>query len=479
MELFVHCGQNPERLLAVTEDRRYLTVGDLHAAADRLAKAIGGHRLVFLLCENTPGTLLGYLSCLKTGAVPLLLDAHIAPELLLQLINKYHPAFLYVTNSLQEESRAVLNDWRRVLELWDSTLLYDPAAGEPELHPDLALLLTTSGSTGSPKLVRLTGKNLDANAKSIAEYLRLNENEQPITNLPMNYSYGMSIVNSHLYTGAMLVLSRRSVLEREFWETVRRERVTSLAGVPYTYRMFQRAGLLEMDLPHLHTLTQAGGKLPEELHRIFAAWAEETGRRFYVMYGQTEAAPRMGYLPAERALEKCGSMGIPVPGGTFHLIREDGSFVEEPDTVGELVYCGDNVAMGYGQNAEDLSLGDEWHGELHTGDMAKCDPEGFYRIVGRKKRFVKLYGNRVGLDDVEHLLTARFPDVGFACVGEDDCLEIFHDSQAPFLNQAVVDYLSNRMQFPPHVFQVRYLESIPKNEAGKTLYAALKPPCKR
>lgn len=105
------------------------------------------------------------------------------------------------------------------------------------------------------------------------------------------------------------MLTRRSVLERPFWELVERERVTSLAGVPYTYRMYRRAGLLEMELPALNTLTQAGGKLPEALHLEFADWAARTGRRFFVMYGQTEAAPRMGYLPAERAVEKCGSMG--------------------------------------------------------------------------------------------------------------------------------------------------------------------------
>lgn len=473
MDLFRYCGREPERLLAVTEDGRHLTLGDLNAAAERLAQAVGGHRLVFLLCENTPGILLGYLSCLKTGAVPLLLDAHIAPELLRQLMGVYHPAFVYVPGDLAEATRAVLGDYRPVLEVEDSVLLHTPAAGEPELHPELALLLTTSGSTGSPKLVRLTGKNLDANAKSIAEYLRLDEQERPITNLTMSYSYGMSIINSHLYVGAAVVLTRRSVLERPFWETVEREGVTSLAGVPYTYQMFRRVGLMDMDLPRLRTLTQAGGKLPEALHRAFAEWAENTGRRFFVMYGQTEAAPRMGYLPAGRALEKCGSMGVPVPGGEFQLIREDGAVIREPDTVGELVYRGENVSMGYAQTAEDLSLGDQWHGELHTGDMAKRDADGFYYIVGRKKRFVKLYGNRVNLDEVERLLSARFPDAGFACVGVDDCLSVFHDSPDPSLSQAAAEYLSGETHFPLRAFRVEALEAIPKSSAGKTLYTAL------
>lgn len=473
MELFRFCEGEPGRLLAVTEEGKRLTLGDLNTAAERLAGAVGGRRLVFLLCENTPGTLLGYLSCLKTGAVPLLLDAHIAPELLENLLAVYRPAFVYAPGGLPAPVRAVLGGFAPALALEDSVLLR--AAGEdgPELHPELALLLTTSGSTGSPKLVRLTGRNLDANAASIAEYLHLDEWERPVTNLTMSYSYGMSIINSHLYVGAAVVLTRRTVLERPFWELIAREGVTSLAGVPYTYRMYQRAGMMEMDLPWLRTLTQAGGKLPEALHRSFAEWAQRTGRRFYVMYGQTEAAPRMGYLPSERAVEKCGSMGVPIPGGSFRLADEDGRTIDAPETAGELVYRGENVAMGYAQAAEDLLLGDEWQGELRTGDLAKRDGDGFYYIVGRKKRFVKLYGNRVGLDEVERLLSARFPETGFACVGKDDCLCVFHDSPDPAQDALALDYLTEQLHFPARAFRVRALEAIPKSSAGKTLYAEL------
>ena len=147
--------------------------------------------------------------------------------------------------------------------------------------------------------------------------------------------------------------------------------------------------------------------------------------------------------------------------------------IDAPDTVGELVYRGPNVAMGYARRAEELALGDEWHGELHTGDMARRDGDGFYYIVGRKKRFIKLYGNRVGLDEVERLLAARFPDTGFACVGRDDLLRIFHDSADPAVTGAAAAYLSEQMHFPERVFQIRALEAIPKNEAGKTQYRAL------
>lgn len=473
MELFARCEREPERLLAVTEAGERLTLGDLNAAGERFSQAVGGRRLVFVLCGNTPGSLLGYLSCLKTGAVPLLLDAQLAPPMLEHLLECYRPPFVYVPREAPEETGALLAQYRPVLELADSVLLRAPAGPEPDLHPDLALLLTTSGSTGSAKLVRISGKNLDANARSIAEYLRLTEEERPITSLAMNYSYGMSIINSHLLAGAPVILTARSVLERPFWDLAVREGATSLAGVPYTYQMLRRAGMMEMELPKLQTLTQAGGKMPESLHRLFAAWAAETGRRFYVMYGQTEASPRMGYLPPERAVDKCGSMGLPIPGGTFRLLAEDGSAIEEAECVGELVYRGENVAMGYAQAPEDLRLGDQWGGELHTGDLAKRDSEGFYYIVGRKSRFVKLYGSRVNLDEVERLLAARFPEAAFACVGRDECLTAFYEGGEPSLTGEAAGFLQAQLHFPQRAFQVRPLASIPRSSAGKPQYAVL------
>ena len=196
------------------------------------------------------------------GAVPLLLDARIAPAQLAGLLETYRPAFVLAPGDLPDETRVLLASFTPALEVEDSVLLRDGDRTGPELHPELALLLTTSGSTGSPKLVRLTGKNLDANARSIVEYLRLDEGERPVTNLAMSYSYGMSILNTHLLAGAAVVLTRRSVVEKPFWELVRRERVTSLAGVPYTYQMYRRVGLMDMELPALHTLTQAEASCP-------------------------------------------------------------------------------------------------------------------------------------------------------------------------------------------------------------------------
>lgn len=466
-------GLEPDRLLAVDAAGTRLYGRDLDAASAALSRAMERRALVFLLCQNDPGTLLGYLGCLRCGAVPLLLDSHISPALLLKLAETYHPGFYYVPGDLPAETRAVLPGGAPILKLHGSLLLANDSAERCPLHPELALLLPTSGSTGSPKLVRLSGGNLASNAASIVQYLGLDDSERPITTLPMSYSYGMSIVNSHMLAGAPMLLTTSGILERSFWDMARREGATSLAGVPYTYQMFHRLGLTAMELPRLRYLTQAGGKLSLELQREFAVWAAETGRRFYVMYGQTEAAPRMGYLPPERAVEKCGSMGVPIPGGQFRLEDAGGAEITAPDTVGELIYCGKNVAMGYAQTAADLGKGDEWGGRLATGDMAHMDEDGFYYIAGRKKRFIKLYGSRVNLDEVEQLLAARFPDAGFACVGRDDLLSIYTDGQDPALPGAALRYISGETRLSSRAFRVQAIDAIPQTGSGKPLYAAL------
>lgn len=470
MKLFSYAENHPDGCLALTEQGEVLCYRELLTVSDEIAKAAGG-KLIFVLCRNTPGLLLGYLGSLR-AAVPLLLDAALPEELLKNLLDTYRPGFVFLPQERCGAVSALLPAAQPVLTARDGCLLATGWPG-PELNPALRLLLTTSGSTGSQKLVRLSAENLDANTISIAEYLDLDENERPITNLPMQYSYGMSVINSHLLVGAPIQLTEAGIAERRFWELMAQRKITSLVGVPYTYRMFDRLGLRTMDLPALRTLTQAGGKLPEELHRVFADWAAQTGRRFFVMYGQTEAAPRMGYLPAERAVEKCGCMGIPVPGGSFALIDDAGEPITEPDTVGELVYTGANVGLGYALCAQDLLLGDEWQGVLRTGDMAKRDADGFYSIVGRKKRFVKLYGSRVNLDQVERLLGAKFPELRFACAGRDDRLSVYAEGAEEAQLDAVRHYLCEEVCLPPQAVFVAAIAQIPRNDSGKTLYAKL------
>ena len=339
------------------------------------------------------------------------------------------------------------------------------------LYKDLALLLTTSGSTGSPKFVRQSYANIEANTKSIIEYLQLDSSERAITTLPMNYTYGLSIINTHLMVGATLLLTDKGLMQKEFWKLLKEEKATSFGGVPYTFEMLDRLRFYRMDLPDLRYMTQAGGKITPKLHEKFAEYAASTGKKFIVMYGQCEATARMGYLPADRAVEKCGSMGIVIPGGKFHLIDAKGNEITDSNVTGELVYEGANVTLGYAECVEDLSKGDERNGILQTGDMAQIDDEGFYYIVGRKKRFLKIYGNRVNLDEIDRLIKARFDNIECASAGVDDHMYIFVTSEK--IADDVKNFVVEKTKLNPAAFKVIIIDSIPKNDAGKTLYKEL------
>lgn len=447
------------------EHGRTLTYAELSTEGRALSEAAGGRCLAFCLCGNTLGSVVGYTGFVENGVVPALLSASIDRELFSALYDAYHPAFLWAPKAFDWDSCEC------VYERFDYRLLQTPFGRETALHPDLALLLTTSGSTGSPKFVRQSYRNIRANTDSIVQYLALTADERAVTTLPMNYTYGLSILNSHLDVGATVLLTEKGIAQREFWDFFRREEATSFGGVPYTYEMLHRMRFLRMDLPSLRYMTQAGGRLLPELHRAFAQWCAEHGKRFIVMYGQCEATARMAYLPWERSLEKVGSMGVAIPGGRFELIGTQGETITEPGVTGELRYYGANVTMGYAQGGAELALGDERGGVLETGDMAQMDADGFFTIVGRKKRFLKMYGNRVNLDETERLLKSAFPGCDCACAGRDDHLMIFATdaSRLPAMRQ----YLSEKTGLNVSGFHTQPLDAIPKNDSGKTLYREL------
>lgn len=450
----------------IYEDGTSLSYAMLQSATDDLASAAGGRCLVFSLCTNTIGSVVGYVSFLQNGIVPVLLSAHIDRELFDQLLNTYSPKYVWMPDDMTDKF-----DFTLIYKAYGYSLMKTGCKTEYPLHYDLALLLTTSGSTGSPKLVRQTYTNVRVNAEQIAEYLELDETERPVTTLPMNYTYGCSIINSHLLVGASILLTDKAITQKEFWIFMKEQKATSFGGVPFTYEMLDRMRFFRMDLPHLRTMTQAGGKLSPELHKKFAEYAKDKGKRFIVMYGACEATARMGYLPPEKSLEKYGSCGIAIPRGRFYLLDDNGQVIEENGVTGELVYEGPNVTMGYAECGDDLIKGDEFNGVLHTGDMAKRDEDGFYYIVGRKKRFLKIYGNRVNLDEVDRLIKAEFNFTDCASAGVDDHMYIFITDAS--IADDVRSFISLKTGLNQSAFKVIVIDSIPKNESGKILYKEL------
>lgn len=454
-----------DSIALISEPNDVVSYVDLLTAADKLGGLFGKKSLVLLMGENSPETIIGYLGCLRSRAVPLLIGTGTTAETVDDLLATYKPEYLWLPLE-----RAALRAWgREVHRVGNYVLLHTGNETEATLHEELALLLTTSGTTGSPMLVRLSYQNIDSNAAAIAQYLNIEPTDRPITTLPVHYTFGLSVINSHLLRGCAIVLTNKSLMDRAFWDMLRTHEASTFSGVPYTYEILKKLGFGRLKLASLRSFTQAGGKLDVELSRELATFCEQKGVQFVVMYGQAEATARMSYLPSQYAIAKAGSIGIALPGGTFWLEDENRNVIQDSSVEGELIFQGPNVSLGYATTRLDLSKGDENHGILRTGDLAKRDDDGFFYITGRKKRFLKLFGNRTNLDDVERMLNTM--GYSCACTGVDDHMRIYVVGDAD--RSAIRALLAERTGIHPSAFDVIQIEQIPRSESGKITYSAL------
>ncbi|ENA1854208.1 AMP-binding protein [Aeromonas salmonicida] len=389
----------------------WLSYGELAQRVTQVAATYPSERsLVYLPFFTRTSHLLHYLAALRLGHAVMLAD----PVL---------PSSQHDASCQQFAVTCRVNEEGKLIRLRDTS---------PLLHPELAVLLPTSGSTGSAKWVRLSGRNLAANAASIADYLALTAAERAITSLPLFYSYGLSVLNSHLLVGASLVQSEGSVLDRGFWQQVEQHGVSSFAGVPFTYQMLARL----------------------------------LGRRFFVMYGQTEATARMAWLAAHEVVTHPDAIGRAIPGGHFSLRELEGGKPGE----GELVYRGDNVMLGYASTISDLAQGAQLQ-ELATGDLARSDEAGRYYICGRLSRFLKLFGKRISLAEVESQLH-RWGWSG-ACGGRDDCLLVVVEPRGELTADGLQRELAQWLQAPPRAVRVIQVAQLPRTANHKIDYAAL------
>lgn len=439
--------------------------GRVAAAAQRLGDT---RRLVLVVGANRVDALVAYLAALSAGHVVLLAPGDNADGLR-SLTDTYDPDV--VVGPL---AGAVEGTWRTSERRTGSA---------HRLHPELALLLSTSGSTGSPKLVRLSHANVQANAAAIASYLDIRSSDRAATTLPMHYCYGLSVVHSHLSRGAALILTGLSVADPCFWDLFRGHRGTSLAGVPFTFDLLERVGFDTMDLPHLRYITQAGGRLAPARVAELAAHGKRDGWELYVMYGQTEATARMAYLPPKYAADHGHTIGVPIPGGAFILRAlgdddsEDAAFgaggtgpaVDAEPGVGELVYTGPNVMLGYAHSPADLARGRDVH-ELRTGDLARRTPEGLYEVIGRRGGFIKLFGLRIDPRRVEDRLAEH--GVPVMCTASDELLVAAVAREDA--TRRIRALAAEASGLPARAVRVLPVTELPRLANGKPDYAAVR-----
>lgn len=410
--------------VAVSYDGREVTFRELKAMGEELVAGIAPRTVLLVKAANTPETVALYAACINHGIVPLML-----PE--------------KIDEALYEKLRAT----------------YDGA----KVHEDLALLLSTSGSTGSPKLVRTSYANLKADCRFAAEDHRLSGGDRFLVPLPLCYAFGVQVMGACLSAGATMVISSKTVMDPEFGDLMESSGATHFVGVPYMYEIMDRLGYFSRSFPKLRNLSISGGALGPALRKKYAEWARGAGKIFCEIYGQTETLAYMAKLETSEHPERVGSIGKASSGGRFSL--KEG---------GELVYEGAIVAMGYATCAEDLMKGDEWKGVRETGDMATIDSDGYVTLTGRASRFVKIFGNRVSLQEVENILKDAFPASSIAATGADNDLHVFATATTA---DEIERMLVAKLHFNATVMKVHVLDSMPLNANGKTDYQGLKALC--
>lgn len=401
-----------DKTACITEDGTKLSYGELKEAMSAFTGHLGPRCLVGIVAANTIGSLIGYVSCIQSKHVVMLLREDLMGNDMSQYINTYHINALWIPE--QWQGHELLQNRTPVYSKY-GYCLYHISPNVVKMDEHLALLLSTSGTTGGLKMVRLSYQNLRANTRSIVEYLEIHEQDIAITSLPMSYTYGLSVIHSHLYAHATLLITGRKIYTREFWKFFHEQRGTTISGVPYMYQLIRKLGIMKSDIPTLKTITVAGGKIGAEEEEYLIEYSKKYGKRFFVMYGQTEATARISYRPWQRVEEKRGSIGIPVSGGTMWLEDTSGNVIVQPNIMGELVYEGENVSLGYAKTAQDLCKADENQKILHTGDLGYFDEEGYFYITSRKDRNVKINGMRIDLEDMEKKLQQRYPNMNFRC----------------------------------------------------------------
>jgi acyl-coenzyme A synthetase/AMP-(fatty) acid ligase len=444
-----------DRLAIISKTGEKLTYFQLVSKMDQFALCLGNPRQLLLIeAVNEIPAIVAYLAALKNRHPVIFLpgmEANNAANA--TVIQLYEPNWIY--------QRDAQGNW----------MLHRHSTKTHNLHPDLAILLSTSGSTGTPKLVRLSQQNIMANAQAIAQYLQIVPEDRAITTLPFHYSYGLSVVNSHLLTGAALLLTEDSVVEAGFWDFFAAYQATSFAGVPYTFELLERIDFQNSKqdvIPQLRYFTQAGGRMPTDKVKAWANWANEKKINFFVMYGQTEATARMAYLPADLVAQYPEYIGLPIPQGEFFLLDEQNQPIQESNQPGKLVYRGPNIMLGYAFSSTDLAKPAELN-QLVTGDIAYRNEVGLYRIVGRESRFSKIFGLRIDLDAIEHFLTEQ--QVKTVVTGNDETIVIA--VLTGVLNNELVEKLAQRLKLPPTTFTLLTLDELPLLPSGKVDYKAI------
>ncbi len=463
LKIFSNLKKFLNNIALISDDGKQYTYSKILDYVNQIPIKMKERSVILFICKNSIESVIAYLGFIKKGCVLILVDNKIKKNDLINIVLKFRPKYIFHPNQNKF-------NFKKIFLFKNYSLSKTNLKIDYKINNNLALLISTSGTTGNSEFVRQSYKNLESNINSIVKYLNIKSKDRAITTMPMNYVYGLSIINSHLSQGASIMLTEKTIIDRGFWKFFKKFKATTFGGVPFIFEVLKKLKFKKMNLPSLRYITQAGGKMDEDLLSEFIEICKKRKNKFIVMYGQTEATARMAYLSWENSKKKIGSIGKPITGGQFLLKNNDGKIITKSNVVGELIYKGKNVCLGYAKNRFDLIKGDENKGILKTGDLAKKDTGSFYYIIGRKKRFVKMYGHRINLGHIEEILKNK--KYNCFCTGDDKKINLFFEKKnlsKTKIEKIILENTNLKKQY----FSIILINKIPRNKSGKVLYTHL------
>jgi len=467
MRLFRSFNKFKNNIAIIDKEYSDLSYKQVLTETNKIKKKIKNKSLILIVSENSLGSLLAYIFCIMNNHAGIIIDSKTTKQNILKIFKNYQPNYIFLSKEKKTMFKKICSE---VYSFFGQSLMKNKLNKKKKLNKNLSLLLSTSGSMGSIKFVKLSRSNLKRNTDSIISYLKINNKDSSITNLPISYSYMLSVINTHFEVGASIIISKYSLIEKEFWKTLKNSKVTSFNGVPYTYEMLARIGLKNIKINTLKYLTHAGGKLEKNKLKEIIKFCKKNNIKFFSMYGQTEASPRISYLKPEFSEKKIGSIGKGIPGNKIYIIDNTGKKILKPFVEGEIICEGKNVFMGYSKNYKDLKKSNEENYKLKTGDLGYFDKDGFFYITSRISKIAKIFGNRVDLGALETLMSQKGYKV--ACLSDNNKVFIFIEKKYNKTN--LINAISKLTNLNISSFELIKLKYLPRTSNNKISYNELK-----
>jgi long-subunit acyl-CoA synthetase (AMP-forming) len=422
--LFQGIKKYGDKIALISNQTGIITYNNIENQTDILKKKISSGSFAVLLCENSIAPIIYYIFSIKNNCPIMLVDIKTDLTQIKNIINVYKPSFIVGPNKWVEENN--IDKHKIIYKILNYSIYKTKYNIFPKINDKLCLLMPTSGSMGSVKFVKISKENITENSNSIIKYLKITSKEKAITNMPFNYSYMLSVINTHIETGASIFVTNESIIQKKFWSDFKENKITSFNGVPYHYDILIKLGLKNIYHDNIKLFTQAGGKMNIKNQKITLDFCKKNKINFITMYGQTEASPRISYLKPKYNTIKIGSIGKPIPKCKMWIEDSKGKKISKINEIGELVVKGRNVCMGYAKNINDLKKPDNNNNLLKTGDLAFVDKDGFFYLTGRKSRIIKIFGKRLSLDEIEERMQKK--GISIACKNKKEELYIYYEN---------------------------------------------------